>query len=216
MKQKHVYLALAIGLIAVLGLVGAAGCDGDSTPAANVLFSDDFSQDRGDWDIFSDEDGEVFYEDGWLQLINYTASPTDTPTILDGYFSDFVLEIDTKLVDGTYDNWHGVICRYQDDGNYYAFGVSADGYYLVAKFADSLTTELAPITSSTHIKQGTDAVNHIRIECIGNSLSLSVNGHTLAEVTDSTFSGGAIGLVCTSWGGTFSQIAFDNIVISEP
>ena len=216
MKHKHVYLSLAIGLITVLSLVGAAGCDSDSTPDGAVLFSDDFNQDRGDWEVYSDENGEVFYEDGRLHVINYTTAPIDTFTLLDGNFSDFVLEVDTKLVDGTDDNWHGIVCRFQDVGNYYALAISADGYYLISKFVDGAVVELEPITPSEHIDQGWDTVNSIRVECDGNRLTLSVNGHVLGSVTDSTFSSGAIGLTCTSWAGTLSEIAFDNIVITEP
>ena len=216
MKSKRIYLTLAIGLVIVMSLVGAAGCDSDSTPTDGALFSDDFSQDRGDWEVYSDADGEVFYDDGWLHVINYTTSPIDTVTLLDGNFSDFVMEVDTKLVDGTDDNWHGIICRYQDDANYYAFAISADGYYLITKFADAAIVDLEPVTQSEHIDQGWDTVNSVRIECNGNRLTLSVNGHVLGSVTDSTFSSGQIGLTCTSWGGTFSQIAFDNLVISEP
>lgn len=216
MKRKHVYLTLAIGLITVLSLVGAAGCDSDSTPTGGVLFSDNFNQDRGDWEVYSDENGEVFYEGGWLHVINYTTAPIDTVTLLDGNYSDFILEVDTKLVDGTDDNWHGIVCRFQDVSNYYAFAISADGYYLIAKFVDDIVTDLEPITPSEHINQGWDTVNSVIIECNGNRLTLSVNGHTLGSVTDSTFSSGAIGLTCTSWAGTLSEITFDNLVISEP
>jgi len=181
-----------------------------------VLFSDNFSQDTGDWDIFSASEGDAFYEGGWLHVMNYTTATIDTYTMLDRYFSDFVLEVDTKLVDGTDDNWHGVVCRYQDTGNYYALGISADGYYYIAKFVDGDQIALASITSSSYINQGWDVVNSIRIECIGNSLSLAVNGHTLASVTDSTFSGGEIGLLATALAGSLSEVAYDNLVITEP
>jgi len=181
-----------------------------------VLFSDDFSQDTGDWEIFSRSEGDVFYEGGWLHVMNYTTAPIDTATMLDHYFSDFILEVEVKLVDGTDDNWQGVVCRYQDDGNYYVFNISADGYYYISRFIDYDQTALAEATPSSYINQGWDVVNTMTVECVGNSLKLSVNGHTLASVTDSTFSGGDIGLLVTSWAGDFSEIAFDNLVINEP
>ena len=183
-------------------------------PAA--LFYDNFSQDTGDWEVFSNNDGQAFYEDGWFHVINYTTADIDTITLLDRHFTDFVLEVDTQLVDGTDDNWHGVICRYQNIRNYYAFGISADGYYYIAKFVDGEQIALASITHSSYVNEGWDVVNSIRIECIGNKLSLTVNGHTLATVTDSSFSGGNIGFSSTSWAGNLSEIAFDNLVINEP
>jgi len=186
------------------------------TAGPTVLFSDDFSQDTGDWDIYSDSRGEVFYESGWLHVLNYTTSPIDTQTMLDGYFTDFVLEVDTKLVDGTDNNWHGVVCRYQDDGNFYVFDISADGYYFISRFIDDEQTAIADVTPSSYINQGWDVVNTIYIECIGSSLSLWVNGHLLVTVTDNSFSSGDIGLLATSWEGSLSEIAFDNLVIIEP
>jgi hypothetical protein len=218
LKLKHVHLALVIGLVLVTGLslVGVAGCGGGSTSAGNVLFSDDFSRDNGDWDVFSDSNGQVFYESGWLHLLNYTTAPADTQTMTDHYFTDFILEVETKLFDGDDNNWQGVVCRYQDDGNYYAFSISADGYYIASRFLNYDQLTLIDASPSSYINQGTGAVNTIYVECIGNKLKLSVNGHLLGQVTDNTFSGGTIGLVATSWDGDFSEVAFDNLVVSEP
>jgi uncharacterized repeat protein (TIGR02543 family) len=181
-----------------------------------VLFSDDFSRNTGDWEVFSDANGEVFYEGGWLHLINYTTAPIDTMSMTEQYLTDFVLDIETKLVDGTDNNWQGVVCRYHENGDYYAFSVSADGYYYIARFLGHDQTALADATPSSYVNQGWNVVNTIHIECIGSSLSLSVNGHLLASVTDSSISGGTLGLLATSWEGNLSEIAFDNLVVTEP
>ena len=181
-----------------------------------VSFSDDFSQNTGVWDTFSASEGSVFYENGWLHLINYTDATLDTGTLAHQYFTDFILEVETKLVDGADDNWHGVTFRYKDDANYYDFNISADGYYYLAKWINDEQIQLAGPTRSSYINQGLGAVNLVHIECIGSSLSLSVNGHTLKTVTDTTFSAGDMGLSATSWAGSLSEIAFDNIVVTEP
>jgi uncharacterized repeat protein (TIGR02543 family) len=183
-----------------------------------VLFSDDFSDETSVWDTFSDENGSVSYENGWLHLVNYSTASFATYAFVYQYFTDFILEVETKLVGGTDNNWHTVICRNQDDYNYYDFGISADGYYAIVKFIDG---DQVPLTGSTpiyssYINQGVDAVNLIHIECIGSSLSLSVNEHVLTTITDATFSDGDIALATTSLGGSFTEIAFDNIIITEP
>lgn len=216
MKRKRIFIPLVISLVLVLSLAGAAGCKTDSTSTADILFSDDFSQDTGDWDIYSDSNGEVFYESGWLHVINYTTAPEDTETMTDQSFTDFVLEVETKLIDGTDNNWHGVVCRYQDDGNYYVFNISADGYYYISRFSDYEQLTLSGPTQSSYVNLGWDVVNTMRIECVGSSLKLSANGHTLDSVTDNSFSGGTIGLLATAWEGDLSEIAFDNLVITEP
>jgi len=209
--RNHKCLFVIIGLVVVVSLLGLAGCE-----STRVLFSDDFSSDTDIWDIFSDEDGSVFYANGWLHLINFTTAPNDTYTLAYQYFTDFVLEVETKLVGGTDDNWQAVSGRLRDEDNYYAFGISADGYYYIAKFVNGEQIPLAGPTSSSYINQGRDVINLIRIELSGSNLSLSVNGHVLKTVTDATFTGGDIALVATSWAGNLTEIAFDNIVVTEP
>lgn len=181
-----------------------------------VLFSDDFGRDTGVWDIFSASEGRVFYENGWLHMINYTTATIDTYSLASQYLADFILEVETAFVDGTEDNWHGVVCRFKDDGDYYAFGVSADGYYYIAKFVNGNQISLAGPTYTSYINEGCCLTNLIHIECIGSSLSLSVNGHALKTVTDTTFNAGDIGLIATSLAGSFTEIAFDNIVVTAP
>jgi len=71
-------------------------------------------------------------------------------------------------------------------------------------------------TRSSYINEGWGVTNLIHIECIGSNLSLSVNGHLLKTVTDATFTAGDIGLDAHSLAGNFTEIAFDNIVVTEP
>jgi len=183
--------------------------------AGEVLFSDDFNDEAGAWDTYSDEDSSVFYEDGWLHLINNSASEFATGTWAHQHFTDFILEVETKLVAGTDSNWHMVVCRYQDSGSYF-FRISADGYYFISKLLNGIWTALASITYSSYINQGVDAANLIHIECIGSNLRLSVNGHLLWQGTDATLTGGDIVLAASALSGTFTEIAFDNIAVTEP
>jgi len=186
------------------------------TADTGVLFSDDFSDEVGDWDIYSDDFGSVFYEDGWLHLINNNPAAFATATWANKHFTDFILEVETKLVGGTDDNWHTVVCRYQDTDNSYYFQTSADGYYSIYKHANGNWVTLGSTTHSSYINQGVDAVNLIHIECISSDLSLSVNGHLLWEGTDATFTGGDILLLTSALAGTYTEVAFDNIVITNP
>jgi hypothetical protein len=183
--------------------------------APGVLFSDDFSNENGVWDIFSNGDGSVSYENGWLHIVNTTPAPLPTITRAHRYFTDFVLEVETKLVAGTDDNWHNIACRYQDDGNYYGLDISADGYYSIYRRVNGDITDLVEPTQSPYINLGMGAVNLVRIECVGNSLSLSVNGHLLGQATDTTYSGGDIALGASAMTDDFTEVAFDNIVVSS-
>ncbi len=181
-----------------------------------VLFSDDFSDPHSGWVTYNGSDGQVRYQDGYFYIKDYTSPVATMYGESQRYFADFVLEVETWLIGGTDDNWHSLACRWQSEGNYYDFGISADGFYEIIKFVASETIPLVYPTSSPYINQGVGAVNLIHIECIGNSLSLYVNGHFLDAVTDSAFSGGDICLAANALTGSYTEVAYDNLVITEP
>jgi hypothetical protein len=170
------------------------------TPTPTVLFSDDFSNPSSGWFTYSDIEGSAFYQGGWLHVRDNAFGVFSEASHAGQYFTDFVLEVETKLIDGTDDNWHIVRCRLDQWGNGYFLDISADGYYEIQKQV-----------------KGKGVTNLIHIECIGSTLSLSVNGHLLSEVTDYTFTGGDIALGANSCvGSQFTEVAFDNIVVTSP
>jgi uncharacterized repeat protein (TIGR02543 family) len=189
----------------------------ETTPTVpEVLFSDDFSDENSGWLTFDDYDGRVMYSDGCLYVKDYTTPEGSIYSECQRYFTDTILEIETWLVDGTDDNWHTVFCRWNGEDDCYGFGISADGYYEIGKFVDAEMTSLVGPAYSSYIHKGQDMANLIHIECIGSTLTLSVNGYVMATVTDGTFSSGDIALAATALAGTFTEVAFDNIVVTKP
>ena len=186
------------------------------TPTPKILFSDDFSDPSSGWDTQEGTDGRVTYRDGCLYIKDYTNPEATIYSESPRYFTNFILEVETRLVGGSDDNWHLVSCRYKDKDNSYDFDISADGYYAIQKWVNGNLIELVTPTRSAYIHQGRGVTNLIHVECIGSDLSLSVNGHLLVEVTDTTFTGGYIALSANSLAGTFTEVAFDNLVVTEP
>lgn len=185
-------------------------------PTTTVLFSDDFSDPNSGWRIYDGIYGQVGYENGYYYVEDSALYNGIMWGNIQLSFSDFILEIETWLIDGTDYNWQSVSCRVQDDYNYYSFGISAGGGYLIEKVANGEQVLLRAPVSSSYINQGVGAVNLIHIECIGSSLSFSVNGHLLAQVTDNALSSGSISLDANAKNDTFTKVAFDNLVITEP
>jgi len=188
-----------------------------TTPkTTKILFSDDFSDESSGWVTYDGFDGQVIYRDGCFYIKDYTDPEGTMYGESQRYFTDFILEVETRLVGGTDYNWHVVSCRFKDEDNSYDFGIGADGTYVIAKWVNGNIIYLVESTYSAYIHQGQGVTNLIHIECIGSNLSLSVNGHLLKKVTDTTFTGGDICLAANSLAGTFTEVAFDNIVVTEP
>jgi hypothetical protein len=187
-----------------------------STRQAVVLYSDDFSSDASGWDTFEDEERWVSYEEGWLHITNYNSAGISTWSNAHQNFTDLILEVETKLVAGSDDNWHSVLVRDLGLDDYYSLGISADGYYASHAMVNGSRLDLVEPTRSRYINQGRDVTNLVRVEAVGSTLRLSVNGHFLVEITDTNLRNGDIGLATSSVGGEFSEIAFDNIVVTAP
>ena len=183
-----------------------------------VLFSDDLSNWRSEWDKEYDyPDGKTFYSGGSLHIRD-----NDPPTgamyhTLNKNFNDFFLDVDTKTVAGTLDNWQTVYIRESGEKNYYDLGISADGYYGIQKMENGNLVHLSGTnpTRSSYINTGIGATNHMQIEADKNTLSLSVNGHHLQTVTDNSFKEGTVSLGANcKTSNSFTEVSYNNLVIT--
>jgi hypothetical protein len=68
---------------------------------------------------------------------------------------------------------------------------------------------------SSVIHTGT-ARNHVRGDCIGNTLTLYVNGVKLAEVQDSSLGIGDVGILAGSFDQPGVDILFNNFIVKKP
>jgi hypothetical protein len=132
-------------------------------------------------------------------------------------FTDTVVEVEATKVSGPDDNDFGVICRYQDESNFYFFIISSDGYYGLGKVIDGEQVligeeELMP---SDDIKLG-NVTNTVKADCVGSTLTLYANGVQLISVQDSSFASGDVGLMAGTFSEAGTDIHFDNFVVREP
>jgi hypothetical protein len=98
--------------------------------------------------------------------------------------------------------------------------ISGDGYYAIGKYqsGNEQITYLTPdgqYQTSEAVNQG-EANNRLEVSCIGNELSIAVNGIPLLTVSDPTFVVGDVGLgVSTLEPGT-AVVEFDNFQVTLP
>jgi hypothetical protein len=111
----------------------------------------------------------------------------------------------------------GIICRYQDFDNFYLFMISSDGFAGIARYMNNTFSMLSgeSMEQSDAINQGAKT-NHVEAGCIGNDLVLLVNGTQIATASDTSFSGGDVGLFAKSFNEGGVDILFDNLVVSKP
>lgn len=189
----------------------------------NILFHDDFSDTDSGWDRFGDSDGLTDYTDNAYHIEIYLSEFTfwANPGIGDILPGDVRVEVDGTKVGGPDANDYGIICRYTESNagaNFYQFVITSDGYagiILVFESSQNVISTGGLLEPYDEIGQGVQT-NHIRAECIGDTLTLSVNGSVLTSVVDSTLQSGDVGLIAGSYEESGVRIRFDNFLVTRP
>ncbi len=183
---------------------------------SDVLYSDDFSDPSSGWSQDRASEAVTDYQDGGYRIFINKPEWYYWATLGHAY-TDVIVEVDATKIAGPDDNEFGLICRYQNDDNFYYFTVSSDGFYGVAKVKDGSQNLLGMTTmlESGVIHQG-DATNKLRTECIGSTLRFFANETLLFEVEDGDFDSGDVGLLAGTFDQPGTDIMFDNFVVSQP
>ena len=197
-------------LLVVALVVFLVACGGEQLP-----WSDDFSDPASGWQAESDASAEVRCYEGVMSLL--VKVPNRLAWASAGReFSDFRLAVEATQVAGPDDNEYGVLVRMRDADHFYRFSISGDGYYLVSKYDGGAWEVLnGDWTSSAAIHLGA-VTNLLEIVCRGATMTFLVNGVTLTQVEDSSYSRGDVGLYAGSFFEPGVEIHFDNLTVTEP
>lgn len=214
MNSRFFVILAALGF-GVLACQGGAPDQATGTPS-NVLFQDDFSNPSSGWDRINTAEGITDYADGVYRIyVNLVDSDIWANPKLS--LIDTRLEVDATKIGGDDNNVFGLICRYQDKDNFYFLIVSSDGYYGIGKLKDGMQVLIGDdnMPKTDQVKPG-NSLNHLRADCVGNRLTLWVNGQKIAEQTDDDFAAGDVGLFAGAFDKPGTDIHFDNFSVLKP
>jgi hypothetical protein len=184
-----------------------------SVEAGAVLFVDDFNDPPSGWGIWNRDGGSVDYLDGGLRF-QVEDTYFDFWSVAGKKFGDVQIDVEVLKRGGPDDNNFGIICRYQDEDNFYMLVASSDGYYGIAKLKNGQYSMIGSeqLQYSDAILPG-QAVNHLRGVCVGDALRLYANGVKLMEAQDGDFSSGDVGLVAGAYQESGVDLLFDQFVV---
>ncbi len=209
-------------IIVVVVAALISSCNGNSPSVggpAGALYFDDFAQSDSGWDHLQNDLGVADYGDGFYHILLNEKSTLLIANPGQTFDGDVSIEVDARKIGGSDDNYFGVMCHYIDPDNYYMFLVTSDGYSGITmrlRGEDSLVSPGLKFLKMDGIKKG-NATNHIRADCVGESLTLYANGNQVNQAYDSSLTGGDVGLAARSGrfeGGT--DIRFDNFTVTTP
>jgi hypothetical protein len=191
--------------------------DPGEVSSGNVLFQDDFSDPSSGWERVREESGVILdYENGIYHiLVNDSYQMMWSSPGLK--FSDVRIEVDVANLDDPKDDDFGLVCRAKDRASFYFLVISSDGYYGIGKVQKGVQRliDMPAMLPSEDIARGS-AINHLRADCIGDALSLYVNGILLKTVRDPDYTTGDVGLLAGTFEEPGTEVFFDSFTVLKP
>lgn len=181
-----------------------------------TFYYDDFSDNTSGWDRLETDLGGTDYMDGAYHIFVEEIN-TDYFSTLYRTYENIGLQVDAMRVEGPVDNNYGLICRFQDEKNFYAGMISSDGYYGLFRIENGQYTVIGHdfMVFSDSLTQ-LDGSYTLRLDCYQDFLFLYVNENILDVQQDDTFTSGDIGLIAGSFEDIGVHVQFDNFYLIDP
>lgn len=166
----------------------------EPTSEFRVLVQDDFSAGTG-WYIQEDDNFGFLYRNNgyaiYVKIFNAWIWSLRGPDNL----ADVRIEVEVARNAGASNGYYGVMCRQVDEHNYYALVVSEDGSFGIGKMEDREFEFLAQGVDGDGVIKTNGEQNRITGDCLGDRLTLKVNGVQLLQVDDDDFTRGGNGII---------------------
>lgn len=198
-----------------------AACSGDAAvaPQVNVLFADSFAPgEMGEWQLEGDALGQTAVLDEQLVIEINQPNTLQFTTLTAPTFSDFVLEVDVRQLRGDLQSSFGVLFRMQGPDQFYRFEITGGGQYMLERRNPDggWTRFVDDWTEAPAINPGLNVVNRLKVTANGRNIAVYVNDIILQQISDNAYSSGNIALDAGAFAQAGLQVAFDNLVVSEP
>jgi hypothetical protein len=180
-----------------------------------ILFTDDFSDPNSGWPDEQNDQGAYRYQpDGYH--ISVTGASQTLWAFTEGIYDDSRISVDATPQGEGGMNYHGLICRFQDDQSFYYFAIRGDGQFTIGKYKDNEFRSLFSEgwRQSAVIRQGMQT-NHLEAECTGNVLRLTVNNVLVGEATDMDFASGFSGILAAALDDQDFEVRFNNFLVTK-
>lgn len=223
LMRNKLFLVVLVGIM----LVVTSGCvnitngkfSQDQLPwkkNGEVLFEEDFSDQASGWEVVNNVyELKGYSPEGYLVSINTSNGRTISTSGLS--FTDAEISLNVKKLTGSVNTNFGIVCRYHDRQNYYAFLISADGYAGIYRVSQGQAELLGGDKFSyTDLVKQNDAENSLSALCRGDQLSMEINGLPFQTVTDDVFNAGDAGLLLETNDEGSASALFNDFVVIKP
>ena len=184
--------------------------------SGEVLFEDDFSQSGSGFETISNVyELKAYSPEGYMISVNQADSRAISTSNLN--YSNSEISVKAKKILGPSDSQMGLVCRYQDKYNFYAFTISSDGYAGIIRVKDGQKELLngETLIRAENINLA-DGENQLSALCDGEKLAFTVNGKLLLTAEDDSFINGDAGFFVETFDMAKTTVLFNDFVIIKP
>ncbi len=179
-----------------------------------LIYLDDFEDPSSGWGEQRTDESTVGYSDGGY-LIQVDATRWLVWSLAGLDEADVDITVVARVVQPTGEGDFGLVCRCQDESNFYAAEVAEDGYFAIWKYQDdaySALVEWTPLPEDLLAQ----AQYTLRLRCVGDRLTFYVNDRLLATARDEALTTGDVGLIAGTWDTPGIQVLFDEFAVYRP
>jgi len=165
-------------------------------PEKWLILHDDFSDEASGWGTPDVAAGSARYADEGF-VIQVTAANQLLFSTLPVDVGDIDFAVTARQDEGEPENTYGLIFRYSDDDNFYAFLVNRANQYALLCRANGQWTALQNWAKSDAVQRGG---NTLRVEAKGSRIALYANDDLLTTIEDDKLDRGHVGLAAATFG----------------
>jgi hypothetical protein len=177
-----------------------------------VLFADDFSDPNSGWPTGQNASGSYGYQaDGYHIMVSGRDQAQWVST--DRVYDNLMIYVDAMPVTEGMTGYYGILCRIQDEQNFYYFVIQNNGNYTIGKYKQGEFQSF--FSDGWRQSDVIETSNRLQADCTGNVLRLSVNDIMIGEATDQDFSSGFSGILAAALDEQDFEVRFNNFLITQ-
>ncbi len=181
-----------------------------TTVTGNVpMFYDPLSgQDANNWNVGTWHHGDsCSFKEGVYHIVSIEQEYYSWCIAQVPIFNNFIYQAQMNILRG---DGGGLVFRsLEKSGNYYYFGIGQNGTYNLYRFSSKEKRQELQSGSAPGIRTGLNQVNLLGVIARGTQIAIFVNKQPIAEVNDSTYQMGQIGLAADEDNNT-TNVAYSN------
>ena len=185
-------------------------------PFSKVLFKDDFTNPSSGWSRAKNQNYTLEYKDGNYHMLIQNDGQV---VFSDHQYTNASVEVDVQETTGPSDGLIGISCRAIQAKGWYTFEFDQNGDYGIYKYDSSGNNPeaLAEGTLNPNTVNQND-INHIEGVCDNDTLTMLLNNQVLAQVQDSTYTKGGVGMIIRtgSSGDGGIDVLFSHLLVKGP